>query len=246
MRGTQISLNQTQKARLRRALDSLNSLSSKPNSDASVTVSDVIPVNFEDGVLKYYNTHTNTLFRLNLELSFFCCCFFCFGSVLMVWVQGTRDFGAQRWSRRNALWRRGASQQARLCPVFESSVQAWGRRYHSWPCRWGKNPLGSERLCSFLNLLRNVLGWFFFFFLLYYYHCFSYKKKKSILWFVQIMGNIWFCWTILYGQSWYHIKVRLLLLWIFDRPNVCHAFLLVSFFKKCLSWFVITFWSGRP
>ncbi|GJZ44031.1 exosome complex component RRP4, partial [Tanacetum coccineum] len=45
-----LSLNQTQKIRLQRALESLES---GANSNASVTVADTIPVNQEDGVLKY-------------------------------------------------------------------------------------------------------------------------------------------------------------------------------------------------
>lgn len=53
MRGVQIPLDNTQKLRLERALERLESLSSKANSDASVTVADTIPVNLEDGVLKY-------------------------------------------------------------------------------------------------------------------------------------------------------------------------------------------------
>ncbi|GAB2278023.1 exosome non-catalytic core subunit rrp4 [Dionaea muscipula] len=56
MRGIQLSLNQTQKLRLQRALDKLDSLSSKRNSNASVTVADTIPVNHEDGVLKGHGT----------------------------------------------------------------------------------------------------------------------------------------------------------------------------------------------
>ncbi|EXB39314.1 hypothetical protein L484_025009 [Morus notabilis] len=56
MRGTQLSLNQTQKVRLQRALEQLESLSSKVNSNASVTVADSIPVNYEDGVLKGHGT----------------------------------------------------------------------------------------------------------------------------------------------------------------------------------------------
>ena len=47
MRATQLPLSQTQKVRLQRALDHLDSL-----SDASVTVADPISVNYEDGVLK--------------------------------------------------------------------------------------------------------------------------------------------------------------------------------------------------
>lgn len=56
MRGTQLPLNQTQKVRLQRALQQLESLSSKINSNASVTVADSIPVNYEDGVLKGHGT----------------------------------------------------------------------------------------------------------------------------------------------------------------------------------------------
>ncbi|XP_059625805.1 exosome complex component RRP4 homolog [Cornus florida] len=56
MRGIQLSLNQTQKIRLERALEVLQSLSSKANNNASVTVADTIPVNYEDGVLKGHGT----------------------------------------------------------------------------------------------------------------------------------------------------------------------------------------------
>ncbi|CBI32318.3 unnamed protein product, partial [Vitis vinifera] len=56
MRGFQLSLNQTQKLRLQRALEQLESLSSKSNSNASVAVADTIPVNYEDGVLKGHGT----------------------------------------------------------------------------------------------------------------------------------------------------------------------------------------------
>ncbi|KAL9659664.1 hypothetical protein QQ045_024472 [Rhodiola kirilowii] len=56
MRGLQLSLNQTQKLRLERALEKLESFSSRANSNASVTVADTIPVNFEDGVLKGHGT----------------------------------------------------------------------------------------------------------------------------------------------------------------------------------------------
>lgn len=52
--GVEISLNKTQKLRLERALEKLESISSKSNfSDASVTIADDIPINYEDGVLKY-------------------------------------------------------------------------------------------------------------------------------------------------------------------------------------------------
>ncbi|MFS8014475.1 putative exosome complex RNA-binding protein 1/RRP40/RRP4 [Helianthus anomalus] len=56
MRGMELSLNHTQKLRLQRALESLESLSSGTNSNASVTVADSIPVNQEDGVLKGHGT----------------------------------------------------------------------------------------------------------------------------------------------------------------------------------------------
>lgn len=53
MRGLQLSLNKGQKLRLERALELLESLSSKANSDASVIVADDISVNHEDAILKY-------------------------------------------------------------------------------------------------------------------------------------------------------------------------------------------------
>ncbi|XP_019153776.1 PREDICTED: exosome complex component RRP4 homolog [Ipomoea nil] len=56
MKGLQISLNKTQKIRLERALELLESFSSKTNSNASVTVADVIPVDHEDGILKGHGT----------------------------------------------------------------------------------------------------------------------------------------------------------------------------------------------
>ncbi|TYJ14063.1 hypothetical protein E1A91_A10G092300v1 [Gossypium mustelinum] len=52
MRGLQLPLSQTQRIRLQRALEKLQSLSCKANSDASVTVADTIPVNYEDAFLK--------------------------------------------------------------------------------------------------------------------------------------------------------------------------------------------------
>lgn len=54
MRGLQLSLNKGQKLRLERALEQLESLSSRANSDASVIVADDISVNHEDAILKYY------------------------------------------------------------------------------------------------------------------------------------------------------------------------------------------------
>ncbi|CAI8610723.1 unnamed protein product [Vicia faba] len=56
MRGIQLQLSQTQKLRLQKALEQLESLSSKVNSDASVTIADSISVNHEDGVLKGHGT----------------------------------------------------------------------------------------------------------------------------------------------------------------------------------------------
>ncbi|KAL8232835.1 hypothetical protein R6Q57_002613 [Mikania cordata] len=56
MRGMNLSLNHTQKIRLQRALESLESISSGANSNASVAVADSIPVNQEDGVLKGHGT----------------------------------------------------------------------------------------------------------------------------------------------------------------------------------------------
>ncbi|KAJ1405251.1 Nucleic acid-binding, OB-fold [Sesbania bispinosa] len=51
-----LPLSQTQKLRLQKALEQLETLSSKVNSDASVTIADSIPVNHEDGVLKGHGT----------------------------------------------------------------------------------------------------------------------------------------------------------------------------------------------
>lgn len=56
MREIQLPLNQTQTIRLQRALDKLESLSSKLTCNATVTVADTIPVNHEDGVLKGHGT----------------------------------------------------------------------------------------------------------------------------------------------------------------------------------------------
>ncbi|XP_074274176.1 exosome complex component RRP4 homolog [Silene latifolia] len=57
MKETQLNLNQTQKIRLQRALDTLHSVSSKSLSDASVTVADPIPVNLHDSsILKGHGT----------------------------------------------------------------------------------------------------------------------------------------------------------------------------------------------
>ncbi|KZV44514.1 hypothetical protein F511_24263 [Dorcoceras hygrometricum] len=56
MRGIQLSLSKHQNLRLDRALEQLESLSSKENSDASVTVADDISVNNEDAILKGHGT----------------------------------------------------------------------------------------------------------------------------------------------------------------------------------------------
>lgn len=56
MRGLHLPLTQTQKVRLQRALEKLEALSTKANSNASVTIADTIPVNYEDGFLKGHGT----------------------------------------------------------------------------------------------------------------------------------------------------------------------------------------------
>uniref|UniRef100_A0A2P2KCE9 Uncharacterized protein n=1 Tax=Rhizophora mucronata TaxID=61149 RepID=A0A2P2KCE9_RHIMU len=56
MRGMALSLSQTQKIRLQRALEQLESLYSKLNSNAAVTVADIIPINHEDSILKGHGT----------------------------------------------------------------------------------------------------------------------------------------------------------------------------------------------
>ncbi|KAL9435815.1 hypothetical protein AB3S75_021976 [Citrus x aurantiifolia] len=55
MRNLQLSFNQTQKVRLEKALERLESLSSKSNPNSCVTVGDTIPV-YEDGILKGHGT----------------------------------------------------------------------------------------------------------------------------------------------------------------------------------------------
>ncbi|KAI3882176.1 hypothetical protein MKX03_026986 [Papaver bracteatum] len=58
MRELQVSLSQTQKVRLQTAIEQLEKLTSRVSSsaNASVTVSDTIPVNHEEGVLKGHGT----------------------------------------------------------------------------------------------------------------------------------------------------------------------------------------------
>ncbi|CAL0307993.1 unnamed protein product [Lupinus luteus] len=57
MRGIDLAaLSKTLKLRLEKALEELESLSSKVNSDASVTIADSIAVNHEDAILKGHGT----------------------------------------------------------------------------------------------------------------------------------------------------------------------------------------------
>lgn len=82
MREIELSLNQTQKIRLKRALEKLESLSSKANSNsnASVSISDSIPVNLEDGVLKYLSL---SLYAL---LSIFILCMYAFAIYVAIFI----------------------------------------------------------------------------------------------------------------------------------------------------------------
>lgn len=73
MRGLQIPLNQTQKVRLQRALEKLESSSSKVNFNASVTVADSIPVNYEDGILKYLSL-SQMILTFKVKAFFFTLC----------------------------------------------------------------------------------------------------------------------------------------------------------------------------
>ncbi|KAF9607157.1 hypothetical protein IFM89_032379 [Coptis chinensis] len=57
MKEVELALNQTQKIRLQKAFQHIQHLSSKTNSSASVIVTDTIPVNLEDGVLKGHGTN---------------------------------------------------------------------------------------------------------------------------------------------------------------------------------------------
>ncbi|XVF15014.1 hypothetical protein REPUB_Repub09cG0112900 [Reevesia pubescens] len=56
MRGLKLPLSQTQRIRLQRSFEKLHTLSSKANFDASVTVADIIPVNYRDAFLKGHGT----------------------------------------------------------------------------------------------------------------------------------------------------------------------------------------------
>ena len=95
MREIQLSLNQTQKIRLNRALEKLESLSSKVNSNASVAIADSIPVNHEDGVLKYLLFLYNSLlfFILSMYVCMLCSYFLHFCWILR--GHGTLDLNGE-------------------------------------------------------------------------------------------------------------------------------------------------------
>ncbi|CAK7348195.1 unnamed protein product [Dovyalis caffra] len=56
IRGIDVSLNQTQKIKVQRAVQQLESLYSKANSNASVTVADTVPVSYEGTILQGHGT----------------------------------------------------------------------------------------------------------------------------------------------------------------------------------------------
>ena len=120
MREILLSLNQTQKIRLNRALEKLESLSSKVNSNASVAIADSIPVTHEDGVLKYLLFLYNSLlfFILSMYVCMLCSYFFTF----LLDFKGTWNIGPQWGSGCYALRRGGACEQARLYPRFAGQV----------------------------------------------------------------------------------------------------------------------------
>ncbi len=95
LREIQLSLNQTQKIRLNRALEKLESLSSKVNSNASVAIADSIPVNHEDGVLKYLLFLYNSLlfFILSMYVCMLCSYFLHFCWILR--GHGTLDLNGE-------------------------------------------------------------------------------------------------------------------------------------------------------
>lgn len=73
MKRLQLSLNQTQKLRLQKALEKLESFSSNVNFSAAVAVADTIPVNLDDGVLKYEPyIYSLSPFSPSLELIMLC------------------------------------------------------------------------------------------------------------------------------------------------------------------------------
>ena len=78
MREIELSLNQTQKIRLKRALEKLESFSSKANSNsnASVSISDSIPVNLEDGVLKYLSISLRFTLNFHVCVYIYVCIFY--------------------------------------------------------------------------------------------------------------------------------------------------------------------------
>lgn len=121
MREIELSLNQTQKIRLKRALEKLESSSSKANSNsnASVSISDSIPVNHEDGVLKYLSLSLSSLYS---QFSFYvymyvCICYLCsYFYIFVEFLKGTWNFGPQWGIGCYALRSGGACEQARLRP----------------------------------------------------------------------------------------------------------------------------------
>lgn len=114
MRGLQFSLKKGQKLRLESALEKLESLSSKANSDASVTVADDISVNYEDAILKYFIYSFINFFMVKK------CARNCAYFSLHWWgVKGPWDGGDGRPRCGNAVWSGGAREQARLCTGSE-------------------------------------------------------------------------------------------------------------------------------
>ena len=108
MRGIQLPLSQTQKIRLEKALEQLQNLSSKVNSDAAVTIADSIPVNYEDGVLKY----SLSLSRLILYIISFKTMHFCTITNLLI-------FSTFLYSRGHGTADLNGEVVATLCGVVE-------------------------------------------------------------------------------------------------------------------------------
>lgn len=100
MRGIEISLNQTQKIRLQRALKQLESLYLRANFNASVTVADTIPVSNEDTILKYALL---SLSLLSLNFLFYVLLkyltFLCLNEGVMAPLSAT-----EKWWRRSVVW----------------------------------------------------------------------------------------------------------------------------------------------
>ena len=88
MREIELSLNQTQKIRLKRALEKLESSSSKANSNsnASVSISDSIPVNHEDGVLKYLSLSLSLSLRFTLNFHSMYICMYAFAIYVAIFI----------------------------------------------------------------------------------------------------------------------------------------------------------------